>query len=180
MRNINPPTLVTLMRMALVVPVVYLLLEGYGLGALAVFLFASLLDWVDGQLARRLQQQTNLGAMLDHLADKLLICGAMITLVYVHPHPVSLIATLVVVGRDLVMGGLREYWLKQGLQERAMVNLFGKWKTTLQMAAICLLLLAHWQAPHDMLQLAHLAYGLVTLVTLLSLVNYLKPMPGAQ
>lgn len=174
-KGMNLPNLITLLRIALVVPFLWLLLCSSPLGALMVFGCAAALDWVDGYLARKLEQQTTLGAMLDHTADKLLVCSAMLGMLYCYPSIMAFVATLVVVGRDLLMGGLREFWLRNNTPERSSVNLFGKWKTTVQMCAICLVLLAHWQDSSSMMLLTQAAYLLVIAVTLLSLLSYLRP-----
>ena len=95
------PNAISLMRMALVVPILLLILEGSFGWALALFWLAGLSDGVDGYLAKRFNWHTRLGALLDPVADKLLVAGMCITLAYTQDIPMWLAAS--VIGRDLVI-----------------------------------------------------------------------------
>lgn len=95
------PNAISLMRMALVVPILLLILEGSFGWALALFWLAGLSDGVDGYLAKRFNWHTRLGALLDPVADKLLVAGMFITLAYTQDIPMWLAA--IVIGRDLVI-----------------------------------------------------------------------------
>ena len=181
---VNIANLVSLLRIALIVPVAGLLIWELPLAALGCFIAASLLDWVDGYLARSLEITSSFGAVLDHSADKLLVGSTLITLVYVYGHPAAFGAALAVIGRDLIMGGLRELWLLEGKGARAAVNRFGKWKTTIQMVALCVVFVLHWlHTQYDQTnQVAllpmwglWLAYTLLAIISIASLLHYLKP-----
>lgn len=107
------PNLLTLFRILLTVPFLYFVDEGrFGI-ALAVFFLASLTDFADGFLARRLKQQSSLGRFLDPLADKLLITAAFVVMAVPHAEFASIPVWLaiVVVGRDvvIVLGALLVY-----------------------------------------------------------------------
>lgn len=95
------PNAISLMRMALVVPILLLILEDSFGWALALFWLAGFSDGVDGYLAKRFNWHTRLGALLDPVADKLLVAGMFITLAYTQHIPMWLAA--IVISRDLVI-----------------------------------------------------------------------------
>jgi cardiolipin synthase len=102
------PNAISLMRIALVVPIVWLMIEGRFERAIVLFFIAGFSDGVDGYLAKRFGWHTRLGAMLDPVADKLLVASAFITLVYTSHVPLWLAA--VVVLRDvIIVGGATAY-----------------------------------------------------------------------
>jgi len=102
------PNAISLMRMALIAPILMLILGGEYSWALALFLVAGFSDGIDGFLARRFDWRSRLGALLDPVADKLLVAGTFITLAYTQHVPVWL--TTVVVLRDLaIVGGAIAY-----------------------------------------------------------------------
>jgi CDP-diacylglycerol---glycerol-3-phosphate 3-phosphatidyltransferase len=138
------PNLLTSLRILLIpvlVIVFYLLpLEWRYLASAAVFTIASITDWLDGYLARRLQQTTTFGAFLDPVADKLLVAVALVLLVEVHASAILAIPAIVIVGREIVVSALRE-WMAQYSQKRSVaVSNLGKLKTVFQMVAIIILL----------------------------------------
>jgi CDP-diacylglycerol--glycerol-3-phosphate 3-phosphatidyltransferase len=101
---------------------------------LILFVLASITDWVDGWLARKLDAVTPLGAALDHTADKVLIVCVLVALAYA-ALPLGLVAaTVVIIGRDVAIAGLREGLSQSG---RALpVNQLGKWKAAAEMAGV--------------------------------------------
>ncbi|MEO0677314.1 MAG: CDP-diacylglycerol--glycerol-3-phosphate 3-phosphatidyltransferase [Pseudomonadota bacterium] len=107
--------------------------------AIILFLSASLTDWVDGQLARAWQQETKLGAMLDPIADKAIVLSALLALAAIwQPVTYILLPAVLIVFREVFVSGLREF-----LGDTAgtlKVTKLAKWKTTVQMAAITVLL----------------------------------------
>lgn len=127
------PNWITLARLLLIPPMVYFLeAPGGNLWALFLFLVASLTDWVDGYLARRLNQKSVLGALLDPLADKILVTAALIGLV--HQGLVPAWAVTIVLGREFLVTGLRTAAMNAGIVLAA--GMSGKIKTVLQMLAI--------------------------------------------
>lgn len=115
-------------------------LEWRYLASATVFTIASITDWLDGYLARRLGQMTPFGAFLDPVADKLIVAVALVLLVEVHASAVLAIPALVIVGREIVVSALRE-WMAQYSEMRSVaVSMLGKVKTVFQMIAIILLL----------------------------------------
>ncbi|MGE0700331.1 MAG: CDP-diacylglycerol--glycerol-3-phosphate 3-phosphatidyltransferase [Hyphomicrobiaceae bacterium] len=107
--------------------------------AFAIFVAACLTDWLDGYLARAWQQQSALGRMLDPIADKLLVGAALILLV--HDGTISTVtvwAALIILAREILVSGLREFLAE--LNVRVHVSHLAKWKTTLQMVALGVML----------------------------------------
>ncbi|MEO1704798.1 MAG: CDP-diacylglycerol--glycerol-3-phosphate 3-phosphatidyltransferase [Pseudomonadota bacterium] len=107
--------------------------------AIILFLSASLTDWVDGQLARAWQQETKLGAMLDPIADKAIVLSSLLALAAIwQPVTYILLPAVLIVFREVFVSGLREF-----LGDTAgtlKVTKLAKWKTTVQMVAITVLL----------------------------------------
>lgn len=163
------PNALTWTRVALmpVLVVVYLWDSPYAAGSAAsVFAVAASTDWLDGYLARRLGQESEFGAFLDPVADKLIVATALVLLVANwHSLPVQM-AALVILARELVVSALREWLATLGLRHRVAVGRWGKIKTTVQMLAIVLLLAL---APGASGVLGMLAIGLLVLAALLSL-----------
>ncbi len=133
----NLPNLITLLRLGIVPGLVYFLeVTGGNRIALVLFLIASMTDWVDGYLARKLNQTTALGALLDPLVDKVLVTAALLGLVaqdLVPAWSVTLVLT-----REFLITGLRTAAMSANILLAA--SWTGKTKTVLQMTAIALLL----------------------------------------
>jgi cardiolipin synthase len=137
------PTLLTWARIVaipLLVGVFYLPLSGAmgNLIATALFVVFALTDWLDGYLARRLNQTSSFGAFLDPVADKFLVCAAL--LVLVHLDRVDVFVALIIIGREIAISALREWMAHIGASRSVAVHMLGKLKTTAQMIAIPFLL----------------------------------------
>lgn len=136
MSQLNLPTLVTLIRL-IGVPLVMIGI-GYRLWNpwwnVLIFFLAASTDWLDGYLARRLNQETELGKFLDPLVDKLLVLGPF--LMFVEQNVIPAWAVFIVISRDLVISGWRV-----SSSEVSGANLWGKLKTTIQLSSIVGLLL---------------------------------------
>lgn len=148
------PTILTLGRVAAVPAIVlfwFLPAEWAPTACACVFVGASVTDYLDGYLARKLNASSAFGAFLDPVADKLMVCAVLILLstapiaagplagnAWIIPS-----ATLAIVSREITVSALREWAATQGSQARGAVavNWVGKWKTALQMAALTLLLI---------------------------------------
>ncbi|MCL2076414.1 MAG: CDP-diacylglycerol--glycerol-3-phosphate 3-phosphatidyltransferase [Betaproteobacteria bacterium] len=109
-----------------------------------VFVIASLTDWADGYLARRLNQTSTFGAFLDPVADKLIVAAALIILVDLGR--ADAIVAIIIIGREITISALREWMAKIGAGRNVAVSMLGKIKTGVQMTAIPLLLY-HGQIP---------------------------------
>lgn len=108
----------------------------------AVFVVASVTDFFDGFLARRYGLATALGAFLDPVADKLMVCAALTLLV--NQHRISVLIALIIIGREIAITALREWMAQIGKRNAVSVHWLGKAKANAQMAAIALLL---WHDP---------------------------------
>jgi cardiolipin synthase (CMP-forming) len=139
----NLPTLLTWARIVaipLVVGVFYLDVDWPTRNAVATALFivVALTDWADGYLARRLNMTSSFGAFLDPVADKFLVCAAL--LVLVHLNRLHALVALVIIGREIAISALREWMAQIGASRSVAVHMLGKLKTVVQMVAIPFLL----------------------------------------
>ncbi len=133
--------------------------------AVAIFIIASLTDLLDGKIARKYNLVTNFGKFMDPLADKLLVCSALICLVALDQFPVWM--AIVIVSREFIISGFRLIAVEQGLVIAA--SYWGKFKTTFQMIAIVLLIL---NIPVLGL-MATITTWIALILTLISLVDYI-------
>ena len=153
--KMNLPNKLTILRILLVPVIValYMLIpadagvvdQASGLGTrnivvLILFAVASLTDMLDGKIARKHNLITSFGKFLDPIADKMLVNTVLILMVYYHEADV--VAVLLMIGRDLIVDGLRLSAATSGKVVAA--GIWGKAKTVLQMAAIIILLLKNW------------------------------------
>ncbi len=142
----NLPNLVTWLRILLIplivgvfyLPADWLSDEGKNIAATAIFIFAAVTDWLDGYLARRLNQMSAFGAFLDPVADKLVVIGALIVLLNLGR--VEPVVALIIIGREVAISALREWMAQVGQSKSVAVAFIGKVKTVGQMIAIPLLL----------------------------------------
>ena len=137
------PTLLTWARIIsipLIVGVFYLPLDAptRNLTATVLFVAVALTDWLDGYLARKLNQTSSFGAFLDPVADKFLVCAALLILLQLDR--VNAFVALVIVGREIAISALREWMAQIGASRSVAVHMLGKLKTTVQMVAIPFLL----------------------------------------
>ncbi len=143
---LNIPNLVTLSRIILIpliiglyyLPESWLSEHGRNAAATAVFILAAATDWLDGYLARRLNQMSAFGAFLDPVADKLIVVGALVVLLFLNR--VDMLVALIIIGREIAISALREWMAKVGQSKSVAVAFVGKLKTLSQMVAIPLLL----------------------------------------
>ena len=162
MNYANLTTILRVLLIPLIVGFYYSNLPQAHLLAAAVFAVASLTDWLDGYLARKLDQATELGAFLDPVADKLLV--VVVSLVLLAAYPALLLPVAVIVVRELAISALREWTAAKG--KRVAVAFSGKLKATIQMIAIIALLLLEDGEPR---LLWWLGAGLIYLSAVLAL-----------
>jgi len=98
----------------------------------------ALTDWLDGYLARKLNQTSSFGAFLDPVADKFLVCACV--LVLVHLQRADVFVALIIIGREIAISALREWMAQIGASRSVAVHMIGKLKTVSQMVAIPFLL----------------------------------------
>jgi CDP-diacylglycerol--glycerol-3-phosphate 3-phosphatidyltransferase len=137
------PNIMTWTRIAAIPFIVFIFdvpldFETKNLIATVLFVLFAITDWLDGYLARRLNQTSAFGAFLDPVADKFLVCASLLVLVDLGR--VDVIIALLIIGREIAISSLREWMALIGAAKSVAVNLLGKLKTTLQMVAIPFLL----------------------------------------
>lgn len=137
------PTLLTCTRIVaipLIVGVFYAPLDPSTRNLIATIMFMvfAATDWFDGYLARKLNQTSAFGAFLDPVADKFLVCAAL--LVLVHLQRTDVFVALIIIGREIAISALREWMAQLGASKSVAVHMIGKLKTAAQMVAIPFLL----------------------------------------
>ena len=156
----------------IIVPfLVVFLLTGWGGDAnryitLALFVVASVTDWFDGYLARKNNLVTNFGKFMDPLADKLLVCSAMICMIELNRLPAWFV--IIIIGREFIISGFRLIAAENGIVIAA--NYWGKFKTASQMIMIILLIL-HFDG--IFVTLEQLFIWLSLALTIISLITYI-------
>jgi len=143
---LNVPMLLTWARIAMIpmivgvfyVPDAWLTLHGKNLTACVLFSVAAITDAIDGWYARKYAQITPLGAFLDPVADKLMVCAALVVLLSLDR--IDAFVALVIIGREITVSALREWMAQVGASANVAVNWLGKLKTIMQMVAIPVLL----------------------------------------
>lgn len=172
----NIPNLLTVLRVLLIpvfVLLFYLPFSWSLLAASAVFAFAAATDWLDGYLARVLQQSTPFGAFLDPVADKLIVAVALVLLVEAHHNLWLTLPAIIIISREIVVSALREWMAEIGARAQVAVSDLGKWKTAAQMLALVILL----AIPPQFSVWVGIGYGLLYIsaaLTLLSMAQYLR------
>lgn len=137
------PTIMTWTRIAaipLIIGVFYLPIDPVTRNLIATIMFVvfAATDWLDGFLARRLNQVSSFGAFLDPVADKILVCASV--LVLVHLGRADVFVALIIIGREIAISALREWMAQIGASKSVAVHMVGKLKTVVQMVAIPFLL----------------------------------------
>ena len=176
------PNFLTLLRIALIPFIVVLYLTGApGIWVAGVFLLTSATDWLDGFLARRMNQVSPFGAFLDPVADKLMIAVVLVMLVSDRQvlnatlsSSVFAVVIAIIIGREIAISALREWMAEIGNRTRVTVNQMGKVKTTVQMIAITLLLYQHdfWIVP--VFRVGEVLLYIAAMLTLWSMISYLR------
>jgi CDP-diacylglycerol---glycerol-3-phosphate 3-phosphatidyltransferase len=183
---VNLPNSITMSRI-LAVPLLIWILTWSGLPsengakelvATGLFILAAITDGLDGYLARRRQQITTIGMLLDPLADKLLVAAAFITLVQFNPRIVPAWVAVIVIGREFLVSGLRSIGVSQGFTIEA--SDLGKFKMVIQIVAVCAAILDHafrsvvlpggFVFPMELI--AHAAVWFMVAVALISATDY--------
>jgi CDP-diacylglycerol---glycerol-3-phosphate 3-phosphatidyltransferase len=162
----NLPIALTLCRIILVPLIIVFLISSsrvHALIAAVIFIAASLTDWLDGRMARRWNQVTRLGTLLDPVADKLLVAAALVALVQVDM--IDAWVAVVIIGRELAVTGLRGVALSMGIVIPA--SPLGKAKTASQYVALTILILEKG-APGDLHRLSQAVLWVALGLTVLS------------
>ncbi|MCD8232407.1 MAG: CDP-diacylglycerol--glycerol-3-phosphate 3-phosphatidyltransferase [Clostridiales bacterium] len=181
----NLPNKLTMFRVILIPFFVFFLLTDIGLGkiapilALIIFIVASLTDMLDGKIARKYNLVTNFGKFMDPLADKLLVCSALICLIELDKAASWIV--IIIIAREFIISGFRLIATEHQIVIAA--SMWGKFKTTFQMAAIILLILnCAWSLTIGGVDVIYVLGQIVLYValalTIISLVDYLMKNKG--
>ncbi len=171
------PLLVTYFRIGLIPVLVILFFIPWpwmNLVCAGVFIAASLTDWLDGHLARKLNQMSRFGAFLDPVADKLMVTTALILLVQSDPTALVAIPAAIIVGREISISALREWMAEIGERAHVNVAMLGKVKTGFQMTAISMLFYQSDLLGIPIYLLGKIALVLAALLTMWSMFVYLN------
>jgi CDP-diacylglycerol--glycerol-3-phosphate 3-phosphatidyltransferase/cardiolipin synthase len=177
---LNLPNLLTWLRIVLIplfVGIFYfekswVSAPNQNLVATVIFTAAAITDWLDGWLARKLNQTSAFGAFLDPVADKLMVAAALITLVQLER--VDAIIALIIIGREIAISALREWVAGTSAAKGLAVSFIGKVKTASQMLAIPLLLYHDRLGAFDPQQVGTWLIWVAAALTLISMAYYLK------
>ena len=166
----NLPNKLTVLRVIMVPFFVFFMLTDVGGAAhkwiaLAIFVIASLTDMLDGKIARKYNLVTNFGKFMDPLADKLLVCSAMICLIPSGKLPTAIV--IVIIAREFIISGFRLVASDNGIVIAA--NYWGKFKTVSQMAMI-IVLIADLGGVFDLI--GQILIWLALALTIISLIDY--------
>jgi CDP-diacylglycerol--glycerol-3-phosphate 3-phosphatidyltransferase len=167
----------TLLRVALIpvfVLVFYLPYKWSYFASAIIFSAAAITDWLDGYLARKMNQSTPFGAFLDPVADKLMVATALVLLVGLHKNGWFTVAAAVIIGREIAVSGLREWMAELGKRSSVAVSFVGKIKTTAQMAAIIILLAFDVRDYPLMEALGYILLYIAAALTLWTMIMYLR------
>ncbi len=174
--HLTLPNKLTLLRIGLIpVFVLAFYLPLFGLNnyiTTGLFFIAAVTDWFDGYLARRLEQQSDFGAFLDPVADKLMVGAALVLLVSAHPGPLLAIPAVIIIGREIAISALREWMANVGDTTRVAVSMIGKIKTTAQMLAIGFLLFEQSLGDFPTMLIGYLLLYTAAALTLWSMALY--------
>lgn len=190
MSKMNLPNKLTIFRVVLIVPFVVLLLGGYHQWnwfmavfggileytdyiALAIFVIASLTDLADGKIARKYDLVTNFGKFMDPLADKLLVCAALIALTEMGRIPSWVV--IIIISREFIISGFRLIASDNNVVIAA--SYWGKFKTTFQMVMICLMLVNNGRFlarnTAELQLVTQIVMWIALALTVISLIDYL-------
>ncbi len=173
----NLPNLLTMARILLVpIFVVVYIVPGPStyLIASALFSLAAFTDWLDGYLARRLNQTTRFGAFLDPVADKLIVVTALVLLIGHHSSIWLTLPGIIIVGREIVISALREWMAEMNRRGVVAGTWLGRVKTTFQMIAMVVLLANPPIMDRPWVIIGYTLLYVAAIMTLWSMVIYLK------
>lgn len=173
--ELNTPNLLTLLRIFLIpvfVLTFYLPWEWSDIVATVIFSLACVTDWLDGYLARALNQTSLFGAFLDPVADKLVVAIALVLLVGQNHQFYMTLPAAVIVGREILVSALREWMAELGKRASIAVSYVGKIKTVMQMAALILLILKPQSSLWNLT--GYICLYIAAILTLWTMIAYLK------
>jgi CDP-diacylglycerol--glycerol-3-phosphate 3-phosphatidyltransferase len=181
---LNAPNVLTLLRIILIpvfVIVYYGNWEAANVVATGVFVLAGVTDWLDGFLARKLDQHSAFGAFLDPVADKLMVSTALVLLAtdtrvlpMVWDVRAYAVMVAVIIGREIAVSALREWMAELGARAKVSVSYVGKFKTSAQMLAVGFMVFREPLAGLPIFRIGELLLLVAALLTLWSMVMYMR------
>jgi CDP-diacylglycerol--glycerol-3-phosphate 3-phosphatidyltransferase len=174
---VNVPNTLTWTRIAAIPLIVLLFYMPYPWADPAaglLFAAAGITDSLDGYFARRLNQISRLGAFLDPVADKLIVAVALVLLVSKDPRALIVLTAAVIIGREITISALREWMAEMGQRRKVAVSLLGKYKTTLQIIGLTLMLYRQPLLGLPIYRLGVVAIEVAAALTLVSMIAYLR------
>ncbi|GAA4888592.1 CDP-diacylglycerol--glycerol-3-phosphate 3-phosphatidyltransferase [Ferrimonas pelagia] len=172
--KLNIPNILTLLRLFMIpvfVGLFYTPWQWAFMAAAILFVVASLTDALDGYLARRLNQSTPFGAFLDPVVDKLMVATALVMLVEHYDNGLVTLASIIMIGREIVISALREWMAEMGKRGIVAVSWLGKFKTGAQMTAITGLIAQY----NDLItNISLVLLYVATFLTIWSMLSYIR------
>ena len=175
--TMNIPNILTLIRVALIpifILLFYMPFHWSYLAAAVVFTLASITDWLDGYLARKLDQTSRFGAFLDPVADKLMVTTALVLVVQGDPKWYIALVAAIIIGREIAVSALREWMAEIGARSQVAVSPFGKIKTLMQMVGLGAMLYLRPIWGIDMYTFGLVMLTVAAVLTLWSMVAYIR------
>ncbi|HTQ99302.1 MAG TPA: CDP-diacylglycerol--glycerol-3-phosphate 3-phosphatidyltransferase [Candidatus Acidoferrum sp.] len=148
--------------------------RGHHVLSAAIFIVACITDWLDGHTARRLKQTSRFGAFLDPVADKLLVAITLVLLAANYTSPWYVVSAALIVAREVLVSALREWMAEQQQRDAVAVGWIGKWKTTVQMIALGLLLTTDPDGPEWLWLPGFVLINVAAALALWSMLVYLQ------
>lgn len=170
----NYLTILRILLIPVFVAVYYSPLPFNNLIASGVFIFACITDWLDGYVARKMNQCSDFGAFLDPVADKILVVVTLVMLAASFSSIWFVMPAALIVGREVLVSALREWMAESGARSSVAVSWLGKVKTTVQMISIIVLLAASPEGDDLLLMLGFILLYAAAALTLWSMIDYLR------
>ena len=170
----NALTWIRILAIPLIVAVFFLPVPWAGPAAGILFALAGVTDYLDGYLARRMGQTSRFGAFLDPVADKLVVATALVLIVQRDPQVYVSIVAAIIIGREITVSALREWMSEIGASAKVSVSWFGKWKTTVQIFGISMMLFQQPIGPVPVYLIGEVLLVIAAALTIFSMVDYLR------
>jgi len=180
----NIANILTLIRIACIPLMVFVFFSGIENArpiSAFIFIVAALTDWLDGWVAREFNQTSKLGAFLDPVADKLIVCIALLMIVQSDPTMINTLVSIVIIGREISISALREWMAELGERHQVSVIAFSKFKTILQMAGLSCMLYQDALFGIDTYMIGMISLIVASILTVWTMIIYLvKAWPYLQ
>ncbi len=139
----NLPNILSISRILFLIPIIFLFEYGHYLFSLIIFIFASISDFLDGYLARKNNQTSDLGALLDLLADKIFVSTLLIWMTFNFSDLIILISSILIISREISISYLRLFIVSKSKDiKEVKSDLLGKYKTSFQMIGLGFILIS--------------------------------------